>query len=282
MATVRRSAVAVIFVSFAVLCGASTVQSSSSSSSISSTTITTIPTAAPAITPALSAVSQTTQEATPTGPITTAPIFLPHYRGSAWSALRGSILASDDVKNCTTYTIFCCKEPAKGCNLALEFPFIIVEGPKTVEFHGTYTSTLYDGSRALRKSQCHKTWLTKIVSSIANIACDLDGRTAATCSGYSSYKSGYKNGHVTGPTEISWSSTLTGTDVQWGVLTMAALPKPTGDAGDSADVTVAPTENTGLLFVPSDTPGNAASTQAVQAWAAIVVAASTVFAGLLL
>ncbi|KAK8143006.1 hypothetical protein G3M48_007877 [Beauveria asiatica] len=261
MATVRRSAVAAIFVSFAVLCGASTVpsSSSSSSSSISSTTITTIPTAAPAITPALSAVSQTTPEATSTGPITTAPIFLPHYRGSAWSALRGSILSSDDVKNCTTYTIFCCKEPAKGCNLALEFPFIIVEGPKTVEFHGTYTSTF-----------------------IANIACDLDGRTAATCSGYSSYKSGYKNGHVTGPTEISWSSTLTGTDVQWGVLTMAALPKPTGNDGGSADVTVAPTENTGLLFVPSDTPGNAASAQAVQAWAAIVVAASTVFAGLLL
>lgn len=75
---------------------------------------------------------------------------------------------------------------------------------------------------------------------------------------------------------------MTGTDVQWGVLTMAALPKPTGDDGDSADVTVAPTENTGLLFVPSDTPGNAASTQAVQAWAAIVVAASTIFAGLLL
>lgn len=127
-----------------------------------------------------------------------------------------------------------------------------------------------------------KKWLTERVSSIANIECDLDGRTAATCSGYSSYRSGYKNGHVTGPTELSWTSTLSGTDVQWGVLTMADIPKPTGDNDDSADITMAPTENTALLFLPSDTPVNAASPQAVSAWAAVVVAASTIFAGLLL
>lgn len=118
------------------------------------------------------------------------------------------------------------------------------------------------------------------MNSIANIECALDGRTAATCSGYSSYKSGYKNGHITGPTEISWTSTLTGTDVQWGTLTLAEIPKPTGDNDDTADITMAPTKNTALLFVPSDTPENAASTHAVSAWAAVVVAASTIFAGL--
>lgn len=119
--------------------------------------------------------------------------------------------------------------------------------------------------------------------SIANIECELDERTAATCSGYSSYKSGYKNGPITGPTEISWTSTLSGTDVAWGVLTMADIPKPTDSDNDGViDVTRAPTKNTALLFLPSDTPENAASTQSVQVWTAVIAAASTIFAGLLL
>ncbi|OAQ99273.1 hypothetical protein LLEC1_04491 [Akanthomyces lecanii] len=259
MAAARRSAVVAILVSFAALRAASTELPSSSISSQPTTTTATVPTPAPVVTPAFSANAHTTSNAKPTGPITTAPIFLPYYDDAAWSALRGSILSSDNVKNCTTYTIFCRKEPNQACNLALEFPFIIVEGPKTVEFHGTYTSTF-----------------------IANIECDLDGQTAATCSGYSSYRSGYKNGHVTGPTELSWTSTLSVTDVQWGVLTMADIPKPTGDNDDSAGVTLAPTDNTALLFMPSDTPVNAASSQAVSAWTAVVVAASTIFAVLLL
>ncbi|TQV98862.1 hypothetical protein V2A60_007440 [Cordyceps javanica] len=257
MAAVRRSAVAAILFGLATLCDASTALSGSSTTQSAVTT--TVVTAAPIVTPALSASAQTTRRPVNTGPITTAPVFLPYYDNSAWSALRGSILSSDDVKNTTTYTIFCRKEPKQACNLALEFPFIIVEGPKTVAFHGTYTSTF-----------------------IANIECDLDGRTAATCSGYSSCKSGYKNGRITGPTEFSWTSTLTGTDVRWGVLTLADVPKATGDDGGSDDTTTQPTQNTALIFTPSDTPENSASPQAVQAWTAVVVAASAIFAGLLL
>ncbi|OAA61354.1 hypothetical protein ISF_05433 [Cordyceps fumosorosea ARSEF 2679] len=260
MATVRHSTVAAILLGFLALCVASTVPTGSTvTSTIQPTTTSTIATPAPAVSSAFSAVSGSTRKVTSSGPITTAPVFLPYYDNAAWSALRGSILSSDDVKNCTTYTIFCRKEPKQACNLALEFPFIIIEGPKTVEFHGTYTSTF-----------------------IADIGCNLDGRTAATCSGYSSYKSGYKNGIVTGPTELSWTSTLTGTDVKWGVLTLTDIPKPSGDDDNSADITMVPTKNTALLYLPSDTPESAASTQDVQAWTAIVVAASTVFAGLLL
>ncbi|EGX92869.1 hypothetical protein CCM_04241 [Cordyceps militaris CM01] len=260
MAGVRRSAVAAILFVFSALCGASTVPSTTTSTSTSQPTGTaTVTTPVPSVTPALSAISHTTLQSAAQGPITTAPVFLPYYDNLAWSALRGSILSSDDIKNTTTYTIFCRREPKQACNLALDFPFIIIEGPETVEFHGTYTSTF-----------------------IADIGCTLDERTAATCSGYSSYKSGYKNGYVTGPTELSWTSTLTGTDVQWGVLTMAALPKPTGGGKDADDTTMAPTQNTALLFLPSDTPGSAASTRTMRAWAAVVVAAGTTFAGLAL
>lgn len=73
---------------------------------------------------------------------------------------------------------------------------------------------------------------------IADLGCTLSGTTAATCSGYSSLKSGYINGKYTGPTEVSWTSTITGSDVQWGVLTMAEehkaaeTPAATTPAGD--------------------------------------------------
>lgn len=65
--------------------------------------------------------------------------------------------------------------------------------------------------------------------SIANVECDLKGTTAAECSGYSSYRSGYTNGIHTGPTEVSWTSTLSGTDVEWGVLTLAPTPTITSE-----------------------------------------------------
>lgn len=56
---------------------------------------------------------------------------------------NGFPLIQDASANRTTYTIFCPQQTPQACNLALEFPFIFVEGPETVEFHGTYTSTLY-------------------------------------------------------------------------------------------------------------------------------------------
>lgn len=59
----------------------------------------------------------------------------------AQSSLVLTYLEQDDKANRTTYTAFCPKQSTDACNLALQFPFVFVEGPKTVEFHGTYTST---------------------------------------------------------------------------------------------------------------------------------------------
>ncbi|EQB47307.1 hypothetical protein GCG54_00008047 [Colletotrichum gloeosporioides] len=144
--------------------------------------------------------------------ITTVPIYLPHYDAKSWSLVRGSVLSSNSKE--TTYTIFCAPQTPPNCDLALEFPFIFVEGQQTLDFHGTKTSTL-----------------------IADLGCTLGGTTAATCSGYSSLKSGYSNGKLTGPTEVSWTSSLTGSEVQWGVLTLADKPDKT-----EAVPTAAPTD----------------------------------------
>ncbi|EFQ30920.1 hypothetical protein CGRA01v4_08672 [Colletotrichum graminicola] len=143
---------------------------------------------------------------------TTVPIYLPHYDANSWSQLRGSVISSNDKE--TTYTIFCAPQIPPDCDLAVEFPFVFAEGESTLQFHGTKTSTL-----------------------TADLGCTLSGTTAATCSGYSSLKSGYINGKYTGPTEVSWTSTMTGSEVQWGVLTLAqedaaATPAPTKAPGD--------------------------------------------------
>ena len=65
--------------------------------------------------------------------------------------------------------------------------------------------------------------------STADLACELDGTTAATCSGHTSLTSGFTAGRHTGPTELSWDKTLTGTEVQWGVLTLTTVPTSTGN-----------------------------------------------------
>ncbi|KAI5463228.1 hypothetical protein BGZ63DRAFT_353158 [Mariannaea sp. PMI_226] len=170
--------------------------------------------------------------------VTTAPIYLPYFNEESWSLMRGSIISSNEKEHQTTYTIFCPNDNPPECDISLEFPFIIVEGPDTVIFHGTYTSTY-----------------------IANLECSLKGTTAATCSGYSSYRDGYTNGPHTGPTEVSWTSTYSGTNVEWGVLTMAEVPKETGDewnviataevtpvteSDDVASPTATETENPGV------------------------------------
>ncbi|PHH78670.1 hypothetical protein CDD80_6482 [Ophiocordyceps camponoti-rufipedis] len=172
---------------------------------------------------------------------TTAPIFLPYYPREAWLPLRGSILsiarivpfhahfaAADAFQqnakaNETAYDIFCPVQTPPPCDLSLEFPFIVTRGSNVIRFRGTHTSTY-----------------------TANLECKVaEAATEATCSGYSSYKSGYTNGLITGPTEISWTSTLT-TDVEWGVLTMADKPKVTGH-----HVEVAASNNAALSIGPS-------------------------------
>ncbi|KAL2754442.1 hypothetical protein ACRALDRAFT_2028858 [Sodiomyces alcalophilus JCM 7366] len=133
----------------------------------------------------------------------TAPVFLPYYSSKSWSLVRGSIVTSNADE--TTYTIFCAPQTAShNCDLALEFPFIFAEGNQTLRFDGTKTSTY-----------------------TVNLECKLGGTTAATCSAYSSLRSGYIAGIHTGPTEVTWESTLTGTEVQWGTLTLAEQPTET-------------------------------------------------------
>ncbi|KAF7547558.1 hypothetical protein G7Z17_g7645 [Cylindrodendrum hubeiense] len=170
--------------------------------------------------------------------VTTAPIFLPYYNQEAWSLVRGSVVASNPHIQQTTYTIFCPDDNPPECDISLEFPYVLVEGPDTVEFHGTYTSTY-----------------------IANLECTLDGTTRATCSGYSSYKDGYTNGLYTGPTEVTWTSTFSGTEVEWGVLTMAEMPKETDDSWDiKATAMSTPTTGSGYVEIPLSTGDEAAGT----------------------
>ena len=54
--------------------------------------------------------------------------------------------------------------------------------------------------------------------------CDLDGTTAATCSGYSSWRADSPNTYFTGSTEQSWTSTLSDKAVEWGTLTLTDEP----------------------------------------------------------
>ncbi|KAH7145816.1 hypothetical protein B0J13DRAFT_525339 [Dactylonectria estremocensis] len=168
--------------------------------------------------------------------VTTAPIYLPYYNRESWSLVRGSVIASDPHLQQTTYTIFCPDDDPPACDISLEFPFELVEGAGTVGFHGTYTSTY-----------------------IANLECTLEGTTAATCSGYSSYKAGYTNGLHTGPTEVKWTSTFSGTEVEWGVLTMAEVPKETDDSWDiTATAFSTPTTGSGYANIPLSTGDEAA------------------------
>ncbi|KHN95829.1 uncharacterized protein MAM_06191 [Metarhizium album ARSEF 1941] len=81
--------------------------------------------------------------------------------------------------------------------------------------------------------------LTILLRSIADLECNMRGTTAATCSGYSSYCSGYTNGKYTGPTEVSWTSTLTGSNIHWGTLTLADKPTETDDSLDVTATNVA-------------------------------------------
>lgn len=173
---------------------------------------------------ALCAVTSATEDPT----VTTAPIYLPGYNKESWSLVRGSVIASQPESYKTTYTIFCPDSNPPTCDLSLEFPFILVQGPDSIQFHGTHTSTL-----------------------TANLECTLHGSKEATCSGYSSYKEGYNNGAYDGALETSWTSTFTGTDVEWGILTMAGMPHD----DDSWDITATWATPTGVSDYTAMTDG---------------------------
>lgn len=56
-------------------------------------------------------------------------------------------------------------------------------------------------------------------------------------------------GRQTGPTETSWTSTFTGTAVQWGALTLAEPPRITGGSKDNEQMPTAQMTNTALYYV---------------------------------
>ncbi|KAI9167061.1 Mannan endo-1,6-alpha-mannosidase DCW1 [Paramyrothecium foliicola] len=170
---------------------------------------------------------------------TTAPFYLPYYDEESWSLVRGSILGVNSTASETTYTIFCPEQTPPACDISLEFPFVVIEGPDTVHFHGTYTSTY-----------------------IANLGCELAGKTAATCSGYSSYKEGYSNAFHTGPTEIYWTTTLSSSEVEWGVLTLTDTPTSTREE-------LGATATNGLVFPDPTEEGSSGHVQPRGLWAII-------------
>ncbi|PHH64833.1 hypothetical protein CDD81_3899 [Ophiocordyceps australis] len=184
---------------------------------------------------------------------TTAAIFLPYYDSNDWSVLRGSVVASDAAAKETTYTIFCPTQTPPACDLALDFPFIVVEGPSTLKFHGTHTSTL-----------------------TANLECKLNASTAATCSGYSSYASGYLNTGSAGPMETSWTSTLSGSDVVWNVLTLTETPTATHDDLKPTDTNQnGATVASSVLYYPTPTAQGQGAANGLRPASLVMVAAAS-------
>ncbi|KAL2266981.1 hypothetical protein VTJ83DRAFT_4258 [Remersonia thermophila] len=128
----------------------------------------------------------------------TVSVYLPEYGDSDWAALRGSVLSSDE--STTVYTVFCAE-----CQIDGDLPFVFTEGPHTLVYKGENPGTL-----------------------TADLECRLEGTTAATCTGSSSFGPGYHGPSITGPTETVWTSTFTGPGVTWGVLTLSTPPASTG------------------------------------------------------
>ncbi|KAI2471161.1 hypothetical protein F4781DRAFT_388212 [Annulohypoxylon bovei var. microspora] len=179
------------------------------------------------------------QDPTPT----TVSVFLPSYGPRDWTALRGSILSSNDAE--TRYTIFCAQDKSYGCNIGggTLLPFTFAEGPSTYHYEQTIDSTI----------------------SIYQ-ACLLSDTTAATCSGSTSLGA-ITLGPLSGPSSTSVAPfTLTGPSIHWGVLTLAAPPL-TSVAG-SLTFTYYGTdsdpdsgsETPGLAGTPASTPFTATAT----------------------
>lgn len=106
-------------------------------------------------------------------------------------------------------------------------------------------------------------------NSTANLECDLNGTAAATCSGYTSYKSGYSDGLRTGPTEVTWTSAYHGAQVQWGTLTMTDVPSKTADPLGVTMTTGEPAfESSGDLYYMPTPTDEAAGVRVDRRWAA--------------
>ncbi|KAK3307516.1 uncharacterized protein B0T15DRAFT_181178 [Chaetomium strumarium] len=162
----------------------------------------------------------------------TVSVFLPEYSDSDWVALRGSILSSSPLttapqdNSATAYTVFCA-EQAPSCQIAGELPFVFTEGPHTLVYTGSDPGTL-----------------------TADLRCELDGTTAATCTGSSSFGSNYRDGTLTGPTQTSWTKTFAAADVTWGVLALTT-PGPLPGTTDIDGTVAATVTSSGSIPEPT-------------------------------
>ncbi|RDA86123.1 hypothetical protein CP532_1151 [Ophiocordyceps camponoti-leonardi (nom. inval.)] len=118
---------------------------------------------------------------------------------------------------------------AKVCLTLLTFCALGLAGHPTTHPTPTHIAATPTTAHIFLPYYPEEAWLPLRGSILtANLECKAaETTTVATCSGYSSYKSGYTNGLITGPTEISWTSTLT-TGVEWAVITLGEKPKATG------------------------------------------------------
>ncbi|KAL2176808.1 uncharacterized protein P884DRAFT_244544 [Thermothelomyces heterothallicus CBS 202.75] len=179
----------------------------------------------------------------------TVSVYLPEYGNSDWGALRGSIISSNN--SVTAYTVFCADQ-SPNCHLAGEIPFVFTEGAHTLVYKGTDAGTL-----------------------TADLECKLDGKTAATCTGSTSVGTSHREGQLTGPTETVWTSTFTGADVTWGVLTLSTPAPPPSTTGIDGTV-LAPMTST-----PAPLSGGSRSLSMGSSRAVVILLSVTVFGFLL-
>ncbi|CAP67250.1 uncharacterized protein PODANS_1_22610 [Podospora anserina S mat+] len=158
----------------------------------------------------------------------TVSVYIPGYGEAHWAALRGSIIGSD--QSATTYTVFCA-EKAPSCQIAGDLPFVFTEGPGTLKYGGVAPGTL-----------------------TAELECNLDGTTAATCTGSSSFGANHWEGTITGPTQTVWTETFTTPEVTWGALTLTTpgpLPNTIDiDGTPAASLTNSPVKGAGFSLDP--------------------------------
>lgn len=127
--------------------------------------------------------------------------------------------------------------------------------------------------------------IANVAHRTALISCQLASTTAATCTEYSSFGSHFTKGNTTGPTDFTRTQTYTGSNVQWGVLTLTtpapASATPTGQASgtdgaqiinpsDTAWFFPRPTSTSTSWAAPREGPGriSVAAGALVAAWAA--------------
>lgn len=164
------------------------------------------------------APSLTPTAAEDTSPQSTVPVYVPGYRTENWDGLVGSVMTSD--RTATTYTVFCSNPD--DCRISGPLPFTFAEGPSTFKYSGSVESQL-----------------TAIMS------CQLASTTAATCTEYSSFGSGFTENNITGPTETTRTVTYSGSDVQWANLTIsshAPASNPAQPTGNDPVETISPSD----------------------------------------